>query len=128
MNLKYNSYIIRRKSDGALVAEGSAEQCAKALGICLATFYHRRWRKIGGYDAYNVTCKACHKTVARRSRQMIYTIFRAGTDDVVVTGTAQQCADALGMKLTSFHATLARIAEGTYNKYDFQREGYRYVE
>lgn len=121
-------YTIRRKSDGVLVAQGTAEQCAKDLGICLATFYRRRWRKIGGYDAHNVTCKVCRKTVARRSRQMIYTIFRAGTDEVVVTGTARQCADALGMKLTSFHATLAHIAEGTYNKYDFQREGYRYVE
>ena len=128
MNVKYNSYVIHRKSDGALVTQGTAEQCAKALGICLATFYRRRWRKIGGIDAYHVTCKVCHKTVARRSRHMVYTIFHAGTDDVVVTGTAKQCAAALGMKLTSFHTTLGHIAEGTYHKYDFQREGYYDVE
>lgn len=121
-------YTIRRKSDGALVAQGTAEQCAKDLGICLATFYRRRWRTIGGYDAYEVIAPTRSASYPRCKRRMVYTIFHAGTDDVVVTGTARQCADALGMKLTSFHATLTHIAEGTYNKYDFQREGYRYVE
>lgn len=121
-------YTIRRKSDGTLVAQGTAEQCAKDLGICLATFYRRRWRKIGGYDAYEVIAPTRSVPHPRRKRQMVYTIFRAGTDDVVVTGTAKQCAAALGMKLTSFHTTLGHIAEGTYHKYDFQREGYYDVE
>lgn len=121
-------YTIRRKSDGALVAQGTAEQCAKDLGICLATFYRRRWRTIGGIDAYHVTCKVCHKTVARRSRHMIYTIFRAGTNDVIVTGTAQQCADTLGINLMSFRSMITRISAGKYYKYDYQREGYIHVE
>lgn len=121
-------YTIRRKSDGALVAQGTAEQCAKDLGICLSTFYRRRWRNIGGYDAYEVIEPTRSASYPRCKRRMIYTIFRAGTDDVVVTGTAKQCAAALGMKLTSFHATLGHIAEGTYHKYDFQREGYYDVE
>ncbi len=82
-------YTIRRKSDGALVAQGTAEQCAKDLGICLATFYRRRWRKIGGYDAYEVIAPTRSAPHPRRKRQMVYTIFRAGTDDVVVTGTAK---------------------------------------
>ncbi|EOQ38294.1 hypothetical protein [Butyricicoccus pullicaecorum] len=128
MNVKYNSYVIRRKSDGALVTQGTAEQCAKDLGICLATFYRRRWRKIGGIDAYHVTCKVCHKTVARRSRHMIYTIFRAGTNDVIVTGTAQQCAATLGIQVKSFWTTLANISAGRYHQYDYQREGYYDVE
>lgn len=121
-------YTIRRKSDGALVAQGTAAQCATDLGICLATFYRRRWRKIGGIDAYHVTCKVCHKTVARRSRHMIYTIFRAGTNDVIVTGTAQQCADTLGINLMSFRSMITRISAGKYYKYDYQREGYIHVE
>lgn len=121
-------YTIRRKSDGALVAQGTAAQCATDLGICLATFYRRRWRKIGGIDVYHVTCKVCHKTVARRSRHMIYTIFRAGTNDVIVTGTAQQCADTLGINLMSFRSMITRISAGKYYKYDYQREGYIHVE
>lgn len=121
-------YTIRRKSDGTLVAQGTAEQCAKDLGICLATFYRRRWRKIGGYDAYEVIAPTRRAPHLKRKRLRIYSIFRAGTNDVIVTGTAKQCAAALGMKLTSFHTTLGHIAEGTYHKYDFQREGYYDVE
>ena len=77
---------------------------------------------------YHVTCKVCHKTVARRSRHMIYTIFRAGTNDVIVTGTAQQCAATLGIQVKSFWTTLANISAGRYHQYDYQREGYYDVE
>lgn len=121
-------YTIRRKSDGALVAQGTAEQCAKNLGICLATFYRRRWRKIGGYDAYEVITPTRSAPHPKRKRRMIYTIFRAGTDDAIITGTAQQCADVLGMNLMSFRSMLTRISAGTYYKYDYQREGYIHVE
>ena len=121
-------YTIRRKSDGALVAQGTAEQCAKDLGICLATFYRRQWRKIGGYDAYEVIEPTRSARHPRRKRRMIYTIFRAGTYDVVVTGTAQQCAATLGIQVKSFWTTLANISAGRYHQYDYQREGYYDVE
>ena len=121
-------YTIRRKSDGALVAQGTAEQCAKDLGICLATFYRRQWRKIGGYDAYEVIEPTRSARHPRRKRRMIYTIFRAGTDDVVVTGTAKQCAATLGIQVKSFWTTLANISAGRYHQYDYQREGYYDVE
>ena len=121
-------YTIRRKSDGALVAQGTAEQCAKDLGICLATFYRRRWRKIGGYDAYEVIAPTRRAPHLKRKQLRVYSIFRAGTNDVIVTGTAQQCADALGMNLMSFRSMITRISSGTYCKYDYQREGYIHVE
>lgn len=60
--------------------------------------------------------------------QYIYTIRRKSDGALVAQGTAEQCAAALGMKLTSLHATLGHLAEGTYHKYDFQREGYYDVE
>lgn len=121
-------YTIRRKSDGALVAQGTAEQCAKDLGICLATFYRRRWRTIGGYDAYEVIAPTRSASYPRCKRRMVYTIFHAGTDDVVVTGTAQQCAATLGIQVKSFWTTLANISAGRYHQYDYQREGYYDVE
>lgn len=121
-------YTIRRKSDGALIAQGTAEQCAKDLGICLATFYRRRWRTIGGYDSYEVIASTRRAPYPRRKRQMVYTIFRAGTDDVIVTGTAQQCAATLGIQVKSFWTTLANISAGRYHQYDYQREGYYDVE
>lgn len=121
-------YTIRRKSDGALVAQGTAEQCAKDLGICLATFYRRRWRTVGGYDAYEVIAPTRSASYPRCKRRMVYTIFHAGTDDVVVTGTAKQCADALGINLMSFRSMITRISAGKYYKYDYQREGYIHVE
>lgn len=121
-------YTIRRKSDGALVAQGTAEQCAKDLGICLATFYRRQWRKIDGYDAYEVIAPTRRAPHLKRKRLRVYSIFRAGTNDVIVTGTAQQCADALGMNLMSFRSMITRISAGTYYKYDYQREEYYDVE
>ena len=57
-----------------------------------------------------------------------YVIRRKVDGALVAEGTAEQCSAALGMKLTSLHAILGHIAEGTYHKYDFQREGYYDVE
>ena len=125
---KTHSYVVYRKSDSALVAQGTAAQCATALGICLSTFYRHSWNKIGGRDAYEVLIEPCNPALPQHKRQMVYSIFHARTNDVIVTGTAEQCAEALGIKVSSFRSLLSRISAGTYHKYDYQREGYHNVE
>ena len=48
-----------------------------------------------------------------------YTAYLHKTEEILACGTAQQVADALGMKLGSFYTAVTRSRTWENSKYDF---------
>ena len=51
-----------------------------------------------------------------------YTVYDALTDEVLASGTAPQCAKAMGMNLGSFYCAVDRTQRGVQHKYEFYKE------
>ena len=48
-----------------------------------------------------------------------YTAYNRRTEEILACGSAQQVADALGMKLGSFYTAVTRSRTWENSKYDF---------
>lgn len=46
-----------------------------------------------------------------------YTVYDRATDDVITTGTAQQCAESMSRSLHSFYTMITRTRSGELQKY-----------
>lgn len=51
-----------------------------------------------------------------------YTVYLTDTDEIVASGTAQECIKALGMTRGSFYSTVSKAALGQRHKYTFFKE------
>lgn len=51
-----------------------------------------------------------------------YTVYLTDTDEIVASGTAQECIKALGMTRHSFYSTVSRSTPGQRTKYTFFKE------
>lgn len=51
-----------------------------------------------------------------------YTVYLTDTDEIVASGTAQECIKALGMTRNSFYCTVSRSTLGQRTKYTFFKE------
>ena len=51
-----------------------------------------------------------------------YTVYLTDTDEIVASGTAQECIKALGMTRHSFYSTVRRSTLGQRTKYTFFKE------
>lgn len=51
-----------------------------------------------------------------------YTVYLTDTDEIVASGTAQECTKALGMTRNSFYSTVSKAALGQRHKYTFFKE------
>ena len=51
-----------------------------------------------------------------------YTVYLTDTDEIVASGTAQECSKALGMTRPSFYSTVSKAALGQRHKYTFFKE------
>lgn len=51
-----------------------------------------------------------------------YTVYLTDTDEIVASGTAQECIKALGMTRGSFYSTVSRATLGQRHKYTFFKE------
>ena len=51
-----------------------------------------------------------------------YTVYLTDTDEIVASGTAQECIKALGMTYHSFYCTVSRSTRGQRTKYTFFKE------
>lgn len=51
-----------------------------------------------------------------------YTVYLTDADEVVASGTAQECIKALGMTRRSFYSTVSKAALGQRHKYTFFKE------
>ena len=51
-----------------------------------------------------------------------YTVYEASTEEVIASGTGQQCAKALGMTTGVFYSTVSHARAGINSKYTFYVE------
>lgn len=51
-----------------------------------------------------------------------YTVYLTDTDEIVASGTAQECIKALGMTRHSFYSIVSKAALGQRHKYTFFKE------
>lgn len=51
-----------------------------------------------------------------------YTVYDAATDEIITSGTGQQCAEALGMTPKVFYSTVSHTLAGINRKYAFCKE------
>lgn len=51
-----------------------------------------------------------------------YTVYLTDTDEIVASGTAQECIKALGMTRGSFYSTVSNAARGKNRKYVFLKD------
>lgn len=51
-----------------------------------------------------------------------YTVYLTDTDEIVASGTAQECIKALGMTSGSFYSAVSRVTLGQRAKYTFFKE------
>lgn len=51
-----------------------------------------------------------------------YTVYLTDTDEIVASGTAQECIKALGMTRGSFYSAVSRTTLGQTAKYTFFKE------
>lgn len=51
-----------------------------------------------------------------------YTVYEASTEEVIASGTSQQCAKALGMTMGVFYSTVSHAQAGINSKYTFYVE------
>ena len=51
-----------------------------------------------------------------------YTVYLTDTDEIVASGTAQECIKTLGMTRHSFYSTVSKAALGQRHKYTFFKE------
>lgn len=51
-----------------------------------------------------------------------YTVYLTDTDEIVASGTAQECIKALGMTRNSFYSTVSKAALSQRHKYTFFKE------
>lgn len=51
-----------------------------------------------------------------------YTVYLTDTDEIVASGTAQECIKVLGMTRNSFYSTVSKAALDQRHKYTFFKE------
>ena len=66
-----------------------------------------------------------HQESKPRDDALWYSLYLRKTDEMVCSGTAGECAKALGLKsYTSFHSLLNKIRNGINKKYEYYSEPY----
>lgn len=103
--------------NGKLLFTGDANECAEHFHYNVSYIY--RLAKTGG-GQMKVVCDdtACHRR--RLQHRVVYTVYNR-YDDVICTGTADECVNALGLKNTSsFYSILTKSKRGKLQKYRFE--------
>lgn len=62
--------------------------------------------------------------VLKGNKKQYYTVWLSKTDQIVATGTAEECAEQLGMTKASFYSLVWRAREGMRKKYTVLQEDY----
>ena len=61
-------------------------------------------------------------TGAVMKKIVYYTVFLKKTDDVIIAGTAKDCAKAMGKSLNGFHSMVSKNSKKKQNKYFIVKE------
>lgn len=110
----YEVYTIKDKN---LLAEGSAENCAIALGITRSAFYTLVFQnKDAREPKYNILVKKKNKP--NRVMTNKYTVYLRATKEKIVEGNAEECAKKMERSLHSFYSLVTRVRNGQNQKYE----------
>lgn len=121
-------YLVSDKVTGDEVARGSAEECGEAVGYSPSHLYCIY--KKGGNDRIVVSRRKKSMQEMRaggsKANGYYYTVYLKKNDKVVCSGTARECADAMGFgkknhtaKLNTFHSIVSKTRAGVVSKYSF---------
>ena len=107
----------RNKWTGELVCKGDAIECGKALGVTPGVIYdYGKWRTS---QIYEVTCDNTLANKKRKSKRLLYTVYDRD-DNIVCTGTAEECASILGYSSkNTFYSVVCKTKKGITSKYTF---------
>lgn len=62
------------------------------------------------------------------AQKKYYTVYLRDTDDIICTGDALECADAMRRSLTAFYSMVSRTNAGKNGKYEVYSEPYYGME
>ena len=73
---------------------------------------------------YNTLASWCSKNglrskAKRGRRKKTYTVYLRKDSSYIVEGTAERCAEVMGIKVSSFRSAITRTKNGELSKYDF---------
>lgn len=119
-------YEVRLRRTGELVAEGTVEQCDAIMG----------WPKQRTYNLFKSPEPKAKRTrnakysVSRRvadvptKQSFYYAVYLRKNDMLIASGTARQCATAMGRSKNSFHCMVSRVESGKNKKFEIYKELY----
>lgn len=121
-------YSVSDRLTGEEVAKGSADECGEIVGYSPSHLYCLY--KKGGNDRIIVTRRKKSVKEIRSGDSKLngyyYTVYLKKNDKVLCSGTARECADAMGFgkknatsRLNTFHSVVSKTRAGMVSKYSF---------
>lgn len=109
-------------NSNSLVAEGSADDCSKQLGMNRRAFYSFVFRAMNNRKSqYKVDIETLSpRPVGRKWKK--YTVIERNTLKIVAEGLSSDCAEALGITVRTFYDLVARVNKGKTDKYIIKSE------
>lgn len=125
---KYYIYTVTSKQTGAVVVEGPISKCAEVTGLTTDTL---RDMALNKRDTYITPGRRKYKVTRGSELHMPpantnwYSVYDKGTDELLASGTAAECAKALGWKTTNtLYRTITRERRSGSTHYEFYSEPY----
>lgn len=116
-----NYYEVYTIINNNLLAEGSAENCAKIMGITRSAFYTLVFQNKDARDPkYKIIVKKKNKP--NRVMGNNYTVYLRATKEKIVEGNAEECARKMERSLHSFYSLVTRVRNGQNQKYEIEVE------
>lgn len=114
------NYRIFDNETSAMVAEGSAEECADKLKINRSSFYAFVFRMKDNKKAkYRIETDPSEVNYSRTGRNR-YVVYRKASNVLIVSGTAKECAAALTITIRSFYDIVSRSKKGIEKRYNIE--------
>lgn len=125
---KYYIYTVTSKQTGAIVAEGPISKCAEITGIKEDTL---RDMALNRRDTYLTPGRRKYAVTRELGSYMPpantnwYSVYNKATDELLASGTAAECAQALGWKNAgTLYKTIYRERRSGSTHYEFYSEPY----
>lgn len=115
-------YRLWNVNSNTLVAEGSAVDCAKQLGMNRRAFYSFVFREMNNRKSnYKVDVELLSPHSAGRKRKK-YTVIERDTLKIVAEGSSSECAEELRITVRTFYDLVTRAKKGKSRKYIIKSE------
>ena len=116
-------YRIYDTNTGTKVAEGYAEECAEQLNINRNSFYAFVFRMNENRKAqYRIETEAADCYIERyhsgRKGRNLYSVIKKNTNELVVRGSASECAESLSITIRAFYDLVSRAKKGIDSRYN----------